>query len=591
MEDFIFGPLPPAAERVQQIIASRSGLTHRQARSPLHPHPGQPVTLTFTAGPTHLIAQAWVYWTTDGSDPAAALGAPASAATHVTPMQPSGSAWDTPLWGYVREFRAELPAQPAGAVVRYRIAAADRYQAETFADDGVFYAYYVDNDPPPAWTRQAVLYQIFVDRFAPPPGTPWRAAKNLMDFYGGTLNGITSRLDDLQALGITALWLSPIFPSPTHHGYDASDYFSVEPRLGSLQDLRALLDSAHARGMRVLLDLVPNHISNLHPHFADALSRPDSPYRDWFTFAKWPGRYATFFGSKHMPKLNLRHPAARQYMLDAAAHWLNFGVDGFRVDHAIGPAPDFWADFRRVTRAANPESWTFGEVTEPPQVQLQFSGGLDGCLDFNLAEALRQAFGRGGWSAARLIDFLERHDEAFPPTFSRPSFIDNHDMNRFLWLAGGDQRRMRLAVLCQFSLPGQPVIYYGSEVGLSQQYDVHARGRLGLDEARMPYPWEQPDTDLRAFYQQVIALRRSEALLAAGARSVLHTGEQTLAYRLSGDGRAVCVALNLADSPAEIAVAGEWTHVLAASQPGCAVEPGSGRTRITLPALGGLYAA
>ena len=126
--------------------------------------------------------------------------------------------------------------------------------------------------------------------------------------------------------------------------------------------------------------------------FQDAIRNPESPYRDWYTFKHWPDEYESFFGVKELPQVNLRNPAARQSMLDAAAYWLDFGVDGYRVDYALGPTPDFWADFRRVTRSVKPDCWTFGEVVEPSDAQLNFEGGLDGCLDFILMEGLRQCF-------------------------------------------------------------------------------------------------------------------------------------------------------------------------------------------------------
>ncbi len=129
-------------------------------------------------------------------------------------------------------------------------------------------------------------------------------------------------------------------------------------------------------------------------------------------------------------------------MLDAARYWLEFGVDGFRVDYAIGPAADFWAEFRMITRQTKPDCWTFGEIVDPSDVQMTFAGQLDGALDFILLEGLRQAIAFGRWNGFQLASFLERHQIYFPEDFSRPSFLDNHDMNRFLWAAAGDQRRL-----------------------------------------------------------------------------------------------------------------------------------------------------
>lgn len=583
MEDFIFGTLASDALRLDHVRALRAGVTHRSHRTPRDPLPGQPIELELSVGPAHPCSRAWVYWSVDGRDPEGAGGA----ASHgiAAPMEAAGVEWDTLLWGYVRRFRVSLPGQPAGTVLRYRLSAeGEPAGGETFADLGAYYAVYVDNDPLPGWTRDAVVYQIFVDRFFPGEGRSWLHPESPAGFYGGTLRGITQKLDYLAELGANVLWLTPIFPSPSHHGYDAVDLFDVEPRLGTKQDLRQLLDAAHTRGLRVLLDFVPNHVSSLHPSFQAALADSKSKYVNWYSFRRWPDEYESFFGVRSLPQLNLRNPAARQHLLDAAAYWLEFGVDGYRVDYAIGPSPDFWADFRRVTRAARPDCWTFGEVVEPSDSQIGFDGLLDGCLDFMLLEALRQSCAFGRWDADRLSEFLDRQEAYFPPDFSRPSFLDNHDMNRFIWAVKGDLRRLKIAALCQFTLSGPPVIYYGTEVGLSQERDVR-QGQRGLpEEARLPMRWGQAqDPDLLAFYRDLVALRRE---LAPGRqpRRTLPAGEGILAYTTGMD---AMTAVNLAEQPRSLSLSGPWNNLRLASQPDCRLNTAGGRLRLDLPPLSG----
>ncbi len=585
MDDFIFGTLATDELRLAHSRERWAGVTHAHRRVPLDPRPGEPIQVTLSVGPDIPVQTAWLYWTQDGSEPGGRQGQ--ATRGYAVPLQPGPSEWHTLMWGYLRYYTGMIPAQAAGTVVRYRLSVVTPDGTEHWADAGTCFGMYVDDDPLPAWARDAIVYHIFVDRFYPGAGRSWNTPPDPSGFYGGTLRGILEKLDYLTELGVNTLYLSPIFASPSHHGYDVTDLFSIEPRLGTLADFRALLDAAHAAGLRVVLDFVPNHISNQHPLFVSAKSDPESPYRDWFTFTHWPDAYATFFGVKELPQLNLLNSQARAHMLDAARYWLEFGVDGYRLDYAIGPTPDFWADFRRVTRAARPDCWTFGEVVDPPDAQLAFYGGLDGSLDFLLLEALRQTFAFGRWTAARFASFLERHEAFFPTDFSRPSFLDNHDMNRFLWACEGDQRRLKLAALCQFSLSGPPLIYYGTEVGLSQERDVR-QGNLGFPhEARLPMLWgAEQDGELLAFYRALIALRRDEPALRHGQRRTLQADAEVLVYAREGVGTGLITALNLGQEARSVNLpAGAYLRL--ATDAGSTVTPSPQATLVTLPPLSG----
>jgi len=582
MEDFVFGLLNTEESRTQNLRARRGGITHAQARTPRDPLPGQPITLALTVGPTQNYDQAWVYWTNDGSDPEGANGV--ATRGFATPLQTVGAEWDTFMWGYVRHFRGVIPGQPAGTVVRYRLAA-----GETLADNGAFYAFYVDDDPPPDWARDAILYQIFTDRFfSSAPDFP-RIEPKPSHKGNGTLRGIIAKLDYIADLGANCLWLTPVFPSPSYHGYDASDLFEINPRLGTKADYAELIQQAHARGIRVLMDFVPNHWSNQHPTFLEATRDANSPYVPWYTFTHWPDEYKTFFGVRTLPQVNLRYGRAREHLLDAAKYWLDFGVDGFRVDYCIGPTPDFYADFRRVTRAAKPDCWTFGEATETPDVQLTFEGGMDGTLDFVLLEGLRQTFAYGAWDARRLAEFLDRHEAYFPASFSRPSFLDNHDMNRFLWSAKGEAPRLKLAALCQFTLAGPPIIYYGTEVGLSQERDVRQNNWAIHEEARLPMLWgEAQDTELLGFYRALCRIRTSEAALRRGARQTLFVDERVLAYRRKDETNSLVAVLNPSLRAAEVSLPIAERNLILATDAACAVHTEADGVRVSVPPLGGM---
>ena len=582
MKDFIFGTLATEELRLKHVRTLRAGVSHSHARFPRDPLPGQEITLELSIGPDHACKQAWVYWTNDGSDPIGKSGVATNG--HALFMESSGVEWDTVLWGYIRRLRAIIPGQTSGTVIRYFLTGITTSGAEIRADNGMFYGCFVADDPTPDWTRNAIVYQIFVDRFYPGKERNWLSPKSPAGFYGGTLSGILDKLDYLSDLGANVLWLTPIFPSPSHHGYDATDLFDIEPRLGTKQDLRNLLDESHQRNMRIMLDLVPNHVSNLHPTFQSAISDKESPYHNWYTFTNWPGKYRSFFDVPDLPQLNLREPSARQHMLDAVAFWIDFGVDGYRMDYAIGPAPDFWADFRKVTRQTKSDCWTFGEVVEPPDSQLNFAGGLDGCLDFNLMEAFRNTFAYGDWNAEAFLSFLTRHEAFFPGGFSRPSFLDNHDMNRFLWAAQGDLRRLRLAALCQFTLSGPPVIYYGTEVGLSQARDVRQNGRGLPEESRLPMLWGgDQDTALLEYYQRLIHLRRDISVLKTGRIQIVEADRDRLAFT-RGDTKELLVVLNLSTKKQKVDTFDQWDKILLQTNTD---DVQLGKLEITMAPLGG----
>mgnify|MGYP001238733592 CR=1 FL=1 len=586
MEDFIFGTLATDESRLAHLRTTRGGITHNHKRLPRDPSPGQPTQIFLTLGPDHPHNQAWVYWTNDGSDPEGQGGTASNG--YATPLEPVNSEWDTFLWGYVRTFRGEIPPQSTGTVVRYRVAAGGNGE-ETFAEDGTYYAFYVDVDPPPAWTKDAVIYQIFADRFFNTTGDfPKTEAKPSLK-CNGTLRGITAKLDYLAELGINCLWFTPVFPSPSYHGYDATDFFEINPRLGTKEDFKALIERAHARGIRLLMDFVPNHWSNQHPSFLEAQRDPNSPFVKWYTFEHWPEKYKTFFGVKTLPQINLRYPPARQHVLDAAKFWLDFGVDGFRVDYCIGPTPDFYADFRRVTRTSEPDSWTFGEAVDPPDSQLAFEGGMDGTLDFMLLEGLRATFAFGKWSARKFAEFLDRHEAYFPESFSRPSFLDNHDMNRFLWVAHNDTQKLKLAALCQFTLAGPPVIYYGTEVGLSQPADVMQHGRAIHEETRMPMLWgEDQDRDLFEFYRQLIQIRKDESALVHGRRENVFATEEILAYRRADDVSSVLCLMNISEKAMEFELDVAESSPLLMTRSECRIQAEGSRKRFLLPPFSGM---
>jgi glycosidase len=225
---------------------------------------------------------------------------------------------------------------------------------------------------------------------------------------------------------------------------------------------------------------------------------------------------------------------------------------------------------------------------DPPDSQITFEGGMDGTLDFMLLEAMRKTFAFGSWNAHKFADFLDRHEAYFPATFSRPSFLDNHDMNRYLWVAKNDIRRLKLAALCQFTLIGPPVIYYGTEVGLSQHKDVMQNGRAIHEETRLPMIWgEGQNSDLFAFYQALIQLRKSHEVLSRGSRQNIFASDKAFAYRRSDQNGSLIIALNLSEQEQTVELPLTEPVILFEAGPGCAIRIEGGRKGIVIPALNG----
>ena len=183
------------------------------------------------------------------------------------------------------------------------------------------------------WLDEAVFYQIFIDRFA---GFKTTNNWEKPDYLGGNIKGITSKLTYIKDLGANAIWITPFNKGTAYHGYHITDFYRVDENFGTEEDLLELIKAAHTNNIKIIFDFVPNHCSNQHPYFIDAINNEDSEYRDWFIFKSWSNDYQCFRYYKELPKLNLDNEDVRQYLLGAARKWLNLGFDGVRIDHIVG---------------------------------------------------------------------------------------------------------------------------------------------------------------------------------------------------------------------------------------------------------------
>ena len=363
----------------------------------------------------------------------------------------------------------------------------------------------VDSTPqaestPQQWWDRAVFYEIFVRSFNDSNGD------GIGDF-----NGITQKLDYLDELGIGAIWLMPIFPSPSYHGYDVTDYYAVNPQYGTMDDFKTLVAEADKRDIRIIIDLVINHTSDKHPWFKEAKKDPNSPYRDWYIWSKTDPNYEGPWGERvwhsstsgfyygifeaFMPDLNYANPEVTAEMKKVASFWLtDIGVDGFRLDaakHLIEDgakqenteATHLWYqnEFYPAYKTAKPEAMTVGEL---------FGDGLstiakyikndqfDLAFNFQLANSFIESANSG--KAGYLGTTLVTSDKSIAD-HQYATFLTNHDQERIMSQLGGDVNKAKLAAFLLLTSPGVPFIYYGEEIGM--------QGKKPDENIRLPMQW------------------------------------------------------------------------------------------------------
>ncbi len=364
-----------------------------------------------------------------------------------------------------------------------------------------------------------VIYQILIDRFANCKKQGWDKPQ----FLGGNIRGIIEKLDYIKELGADTIWISPFYKTTAYHGYHITDFFSVEPRFGTLQDLKELIEKVHENDMKIIADFVPNHCSDQHPFFQDAIKNKDSKYRKWFYFRNGK-EYLCFLHFNNLPKLNLEHPPCRKHITDAAKHWLSQGLDGFRLDHVIGPTHNFWNHFTKELKKEFPKTVLIGEAwmkgiqfkdlktlnvrykyilwalgANPDMLFKQYEDQLDGVLDFRFQELMRW-YVKEKISKQKLRKKLKNHFRKFD--FLLPTFLDNHDMNRFLFET--TKEKLKEAAEIQFSIDQPKIIYYGTETGLSHKRSIFEFEKHGDLQARKPMNWDSINEELLEFYKELI---------------------------------------------------------------------------------------
>ncbi|MGB9857588.1 MAG: alpha-amylase family glycosyl hydrolase [Dictyoglomaceae bacterium] len=463
---------------------------------PTDPLPNEEIRIYFSTDFNTSKDRLTLYYTKDGSEP--------KEEDEKITLCLDKILWEDSLWNFIRIYKGTIPGQKENTIIRYRV-----------EDDEKIYSFSVDNFSPPNWIDETVIYHIFVDRFAKGK-RPVFYQDNLKAKWGGNLKGIVEHLDYIESLGVNALWLSPIFKSPSYHGYDVIDYFEIDPVKGTKEDLKILVNKAFNKGIRIFLDFVPNHLSYLNPIFQEALKNPESRYRKWFTFKE--NGYESFAGVKSMPKIDLRCKEAREYIIESAKYWIkNFNISGYRLDHANGPVLDFWTEYWFKIKNEFPDTFHFAEVIETPEKVKNFEGKLDGALDFFLFKMTREFFIGKKWNIEEFSNLLISKRLYFNPNFKMISFLENHDSNRFLWVAK-DKKILKLALIFQFTQNEIPIIYNGTEIGANQYRDMLENGRSLHEYVRLPMIWDEKKQDLElfSFCKKLVNIRKKHPSLYKG---------------------------------------------------------------------------
>lgn len=496
----------------------------------------------------------------------------------------------------------------------------------------------------PEWVQTAVVYQIFPERFAngdpandpgftewyydgvrelPPSGktngeyfhlvSDWYDVSGLTEspyktdgkpdwnsFYGGDIEGVRSNLDYLVDLGVTAIYLNPVFTAKSNHKYDAATYREIDPHFATNEEFGQFVSECHERGIRVILDLAINHTGHTYWAFVDARQKgPESQYWDWYEWKNWPvpgekqstpsnplDYYDCWWGFGQMPNLNfdLQRPSNEEqgvadieaatpnwplvnHLLDTAAYWLTeVGVDGYRLDVASEVPFWFWELFRQRVKSVNPDAYIVGELwgSSPDWVNASY---FDAVMNYKyFRDPVLSFIARGEGTAERFDRALAPGRLIYPDEGVRAmmNILGSHDTERFLTTAGGDTRRLKLAALFAMTYTGAPTIYYGDEVAMEGGPDP---------DCRRPFYWKWGEEAGRAgvhdYFAALTALRRAHPSCVWGDFETLLADGRTYAFKRVSTHDAVIVVMNAGATPADVTVpvGQSWYESVAALAP------------------------
>ncbi|MFT3893725.1 MAG: glycoside hydrolase family 13 protein [Anaerolineales bacterium] len=401
------------------------------------------------------------------------------------------------------------------------------------------------------WRNGAIVYQVLVDRFAPPADLDskrglYPAPKRLrdwseeakkggylpdaklysheIDFWGGDFESLRSHLDYIQQLGADVLYLNPIHLAYSNHKYDASDFKEISPEFGTKEDFARLVEDVHARGMKLVLDGVFNHMGRNAPIFREAFQDPNSPWREWFAIGpQFDGGARIWSGAENLPELNLENQQVRDYIYErpdsVVRSYLRAGVDGWRLDVAFELGYDYLRDLTQAAHLEKPGSLVVGEIVNYPD---QWLRSIDAVMNFPLLYIL-QGMVKGSiapTTAGRMIDRMIQ-DSGIESMLKSWALLDNHDRIRLATVVPEPSLR-RMAQTLQFTVPGAPNLYYGSELGMTGGDDPGNRSPMRWD-------WVRDDNPELAWIKKLIGLRKAHRALRIGDFRLLES-DKLLAF-------------------------------------------------------------
>lgn len=388
----------------------------------------------------------------------------------------------------------------------------------------------------PSWAEEAVWYQIFPDRFKREENAKndllasWTSTpEGPYERFGGTLRGITEKVEYLHELGITAVYLNPVFKAEFNHKYATCDYLHVDPDFGTDEDLRQLITSLHGKNIRIVLDGVFNHTGRDFFAFKDLVEKGESSaYRDWyyphsFPVSESPLSYECVGDYAPMPKLNTSNVDVQEYCINIMLHWIReYDIDGWRLDVADEVDSSLWVRARNTIKELYPDVMLLGESWGDAYSIAGNGLLLDGVMNYLFRSAVIRLF-----SGGRIDFFLDSLGEIFlkyPECVNRVNYnlLGSHDTERILTVLGGDKALLKCASVITFFMPGAPAIYYGDEVGMTGGNDPECRGGMFWND--------KADKELFEFYRNLIAFRKGNSTLTKGRIEVLLKDEEKRAF-------------------------------------------------------------